>query len=64
MKVLTIEWLDDCPICGCSTVNAHTENGNDGYLYSGDDVECSNCGHEGIVACDDEGAYVEWGPAI
>lgn len=60
VKTLNITWLGECPKCENETHKVETEKGCGFRLYDGDKVTCSQCGHAGIVECDDDIAYASW----
>jgi hypothetical protein len=59
-EILEIDWLGECAICGCSELKVTTDEGSQEWLYSDDKVECSECGHQGLVDADDGVAWVDW----
>lgn len=59
-KIIEIDWLGACPVCDCSEHKVHTNDGSEDWLYSGDVVECGECGHEGEIDADGESAWVDW----
>lgn len=43
-EVLKIDWLRDCPKCGCGTAYVESQ-----YLNEGDDVHCAECETKGVI---------------
>ena len=48
-KYITVDWLGDCPQCGCGIAKVQTQLGDNQTLYEDDLVWCDNCGLEGHV---------------
>lgn len=58
-RTVSVNWLDDCPICGHGQA-AVTTRGYTETLWSGDQVTCMKCGNNGEIDADGENAWVEW----
>ncbi len=56
-----VDWLNSCEQCGCSKGIEVTSRSLGGtYLYRGDQVKCPQCGNQGVIDADGDGAWVEW----
>ncbi len=56
-----VDWLNACEHCQCSHGIEVTSQSLSGiYLYAGDAVKCPQCGNQGVINADGEGAWVEW----
>lgn len=59
LKKLEIDWLY-CSHCGHSPVTVKTTDGDESWLYDGDEVECPECHNKGSIDCYDNVASVVW----
>lgn len=57
---IKIDWLGECPVCGDVNHLVETEKGTTNTLYDGDKVECTKCGHSGVIETDGMNAWCEW----
>lgn len=66
MKTLKIKWLscDNCMSHEADHVVVHTEEGSEGFLYSGDTAECPHCHATGTIDADGDSAWVEWDEVV
>lgn len=62
MKIVPTD--ESCHVCG-NELEIHTEASqegvSDGWLaFDGDKAECPECGFQGWVCADEDGAYINW----
>lgn len=56
-----VDWLNSCEQCNNSRQIEVTSRSLAGtYLYAGDAVKCPQCGNQGVIDADGDGAWVEW----
>ena len=62
LSKFTVDWLGECPCCGCSEheISPNCGDSTDEWLASGDDVECTKCGLNGVIDADGENAWCDW----
>lgn len=56
-----VDWLNSCEHCQCSKGIEVTSRSLSGtYFYAGDSVKCLQCGNQGVIDADGDGAWVDW----
>ncbi|MCU8219795.1 Lar family restriction alleviation protein [Vibrio vulnificus] len=48
-NLLEVDWLNNCPKCGCKTSYVETKSKKNTWLYEGDVVHCAECNKKGLI---------------